>query len=133
MNTWCFNFKARFAPKVEAGTKLQTVRANRKDGRVPVVGDIAKLYTGLRSKQTRLLRPPTKIVAVQPIATIGPVVYLDGHRLSRGELVNFAQRDGFDDEPFADCAMLEFLAPGDENFYGFVVYWDPLMVDRRDV
>lgn len=32
------NFKKQFAPAVEAGTKRQTIRAPRKDGRKPSPG-----------------------------------------------------------------------------------------------
>ncbi len=50
------NFTAAFAPLVEAGTKKHTIRAKRADQRDPKVGDELRLYTGLRTKQTRLLR-----------------------------------------------------------------------------
>ena len=33
MSIFLFNFKPRFAPKVESGAKRQTIRATRADGR----------------------------------------------------------------------------------------------------
>lgn len=39
-------FQKRFAPLVESGEKTQTIRAYRKDGRDPKVGDRLYLYTG---------------------------------------------------------------------------------------
>ena len=49
------NFQARFAPLVESGEKRQTIRACRKDGRDPKVGDTLYLYTGQRTKACRKL------------------------------------------------------------------------------
>ncbi len=62
-----YNFSARFADAVEAGTKRQTIRAPRKmigaAGGVDAwiggharVGDELQLYTGMRTKACRLLR-----------------------------------------------------------------------------
>lgn len=48
-----FNFQKQFAPAVEDGDKTQTIRAKRKDGRSPKMGQIAYLYTGLRTKACR--------------------------------------------------------------------------------
>lgn len=45
-----YNFKAQFAPAVETGQKLCTIR-----GRAAVVGTIAYLYTGMRTKACRKL------------------------------------------------------------------------------
>jgi len=48
-------FQNQFAPLVESGEKRQTIRAYRKDGRDPKVGDRLYLYTGMRTKQCRKL------------------------------------------------------------------------------
>jgi hypothetical protein len=50
-----YNFQSRFAAAVEAGRKTQTIRAPRKDGRVPQPGQTAYLYTGMRSSACRKL------------------------------------------------------------------------------
>ncbi len=50
-----FNFQARFADAVESGTKTQTIRAMRKDGRDAKVGQTLYLFTGMRTKQCRKL------------------------------------------------------------------------------
>jgi hypothetical protein len=50
-----YNFQSRFADAVEAGRKAQTIRAPRKDGRIPKVGKTAYLYTGMRSSACRKL------------------------------------------------------------------------------
>ena len=51
-----FNFKAQFADAVERGVKRQTIRAIRKDGRVPHIGSALQLYTGMRTKNCRKLK-----------------------------------------------------------------------------
>lgn len=48
-------FQKQFAALVESGEKRQTIRAYRKDGRDPKVGQTLYLYTGLRTKQCRKL------------------------------------------------------------------------------
>lgn len=48
-------FQKHFAEKVASGEKRQTIRAFRKDGRDPKVGDRLYLYTGLRTKEARKL------------------------------------------------------------------------------
>lgn len=50
-----YNFKLQFASAVERGTKHQTIRAERKDNRIPKCGEQLHLYTGMRSKACRLL------------------------------------------------------------------------------
>jgi hypothetical protein len=50
-----FNFKKQFAADVESRKKRQTIRAKRKDGRNPHVGDELYLYTGMRTKSCRKL------------------------------------------------------------------------------
>ncbi len=49
------NFQKQFAPLVESGKKRQTIRAYRKDGRDPKVGNTLYLYTGQRTKACRKL------------------------------------------------------------------------------
>lgn len=49
------NFQAQFADAVESGEKRQTIRAMRKDGRDPKVGDTLYLFTGMRTKACRKL------------------------------------------------------------------------------
>lgn len=50
-----FNFKYRFARKVETGDKLHTIRARRKDGKRPMVGQAMHAYEGMRTKKCRPL------------------------------------------------------------------------------
>ena len=124
MSIFLFNFKPRFAPKVESGAKRQTIRATRADGRVPRPGDIAKCYTGLRTTKTRLLMA-APVVRCEPVRIdfeartilVGATLLIGPH------LERFAKDDGF-----ADAAEMFdwFHEPhGPDDFEGFVVQWLP--------
>jgi len=122
------NFKAQFAEDVEYGHKRQTVRAIRKDGRPHCkVGDTLKLYTGMRTKECRLLATAT----VTLIATIridptsmklnGKHVLSTLHSRDCDQTDNeFAQADGFDN--FMDMADW-FQQVHGLPFEGVVIYW----------
>ena len=124
MKTFLFNFKKQFAPKVESGEKCQTVRAIRKDGRMPVPGDLAKCYTGLRTRSTRLL-----ISSV--ITDVGRIlidfqegtIALKGNRLTAFEAAEFARADGFE----SVAQMLAWFRKAHKEdpklFEGFYTKW----------
>jgi hypothetical protein len=126
MRTFLFNFKAQFAPLVESGKKCQTVRATRKDGRVPVIGDLAKGYTGLRTRSTRLL-------VSSPIVEAGRVlidfrestIALKGGRLTAFEAAEFARADGFESFPQMLAWFREAHQEDPDYFEGFYAKWRP--------
>jgi hypothetical protein len=124
MRTFLFNFKKEFAPLVESGKKCQTVRATRKDGRVPVPGDLAKGYTGLRTRSTRLL-------VSAPIVEAGRVlidfrestIALDGGRLNGWESTRFAHADGFKSFPEMLAWFRKAHQEDPDYFEGFYAKW----------
>lgn len=124
MRTFLFNFKKEFAPKVESGEKLQTVRATRKDRRVPVPGDLAKGYTGLRTRSARLL-------VSSPIVEAGRVlidfrestIAIRGGRLSASEAAEFARADGFESFPAMLAWFREAHQEDPDYFEGFYAKW----------
>lgn len=127
--TWCYSFKPQFAPQVEAGSKVQTIRRERKDRRRPVEGDLVKLYSGLRTKNTRLLATGTVewCMSVRILFREHRIVW-DGQRF-HDDRERLARADGF------SClrAMLDFFTAqygqdGSEAFDGYCVSWrlDPL-------
>lgn len=86
------NFKKRFAEAVEAGWKLQTIRAPRKRPIKP--GDRLYLYTGMRTKGCRKLgegrcTATTKIGVREHGITCGLQIVIARWRES------FAELDGF--------------------------------------
>lgn len=122
------NFQRRFADDVELGIKRQSARAHRVDGRAHCkVGDVLKLYTGMRTKQCRLLGE-ADVISVSSIEIFGTEMKIDGHLLhatlhSRDDEQTdneFAKADGF--ESFMDMADW-FQNTHGLPFKGVVIRW----------
>lgn len=122
MATYLLNFKKVFAPAVEDGSKRQTIRQHRKDGKRIQPGDTLKLYTGLRTKGVRLLRT-SQAVSVRGVQLQVPArqLIVDGQLLDQAEKAEFARADGF--ETFG--AMVDFFHDqyNVDTFEGFCVEW----------
>mgnify|MGYP000654548188 CR=1 FL=1 len=93
------NFQKQFAAKVESGEKDQTIRALRKDGRDPKLGDRLQLYTGMRTKACRKLVDPDPICGEVLLLTItsNAVCSERGVIQTQENLNYFAIADGFKD------------------------------------
>ncbi len=89
-----FNFKKQFAPAVESGKKRQTIRAKRKDGRNPHVGDKLYLFVGLRTKGCRRLGEAICLI-VHQITIDQEGINIDGRWLNPWEKLQVANADGF--------------------------------------
>jgi len=63
-----YNFKEQFVPFVQDMSKRQTVRAYRKDGKLPMPGEPLHLFTGMRTNYCLRLLPP--LLVVETSATI---------------------------------------------------------------
>jgi hypothetical protein len=132
--TFLFNFKSRFASLVESGAKLQTVRAHRKDGKIPNAGDIAKLYTGLRTREARLLKE-AKVFECFPVhfdlEKGQRAIISNGIRLHAGEMNSFARLDGFEHS----TEMLDWFESTYQTneFDGFCVRWHDRTADSAEV
>ena len=120
-----FNFMKAIASKVEDGSKPHTFRicAKRKP---PKVGDTLKLYTGMRSKQCRLLRTVECRYVIPTVlrcdAKFGPMIWTIGDRqLSADQMWSFAVNDGFVDV-FDMTNWL--LATHGETASGFLIAWE---------
>ena len=93
-----YSFKAEFAPLVESGKKVHTIRNARKNGHVEL-GQKVQLYTGLRTKNCR------KLVETDPVCWQvfeidiyqSQNVYINEIVLNRKEVEVLALGDGFDD------------------------------------
>ncbi|TJV51099.1 MAG: hypothetical protein E5Y01_16045 [Mesorhizobium sp.] len=121
-----YSFKQRFVAPIQAGTKRQTIRIDRK--RHARVGEQLQLYTGMRTKHCTLIgRAPC--LSVWPVILIlreQPGVVLDGFRGIYGDLDGFARADGFKD--WGELAG--FWAdnhPGVETFDGVLIRWGNLL------
>jgi hypothetical protein len=94
-----YNFMPWLAPKVQSGEKPHTFRANGKRAHA-VKGDGLQLYTGMRTKDCRLLRETVCIGSWQchlPVSpSEGPTLWsINGKVLTRGQMEDFAINDGF--------------------------------------
>ncbi len=91
-----YSFNARFAEPITAGTKRQTLRNDRK--RHAHVGETLQLYTGMRTRQCRLIGTATCLDA-SPIRLDfedGRVEFQSGTAFTTEDELNaFAAVDGF--------------------------------------
>jgi hypothetical protein len=113
-----YNFHKRFVPKIESGEKTHTIRADRKDGRVPKRGEILHLYTGLRQKGARLLMRARCTRVERIVITSNAQILINGTRLDPSECDLLARRDGFKD--YLD--MMVFWN-NRRPFSGNIIHW----------
>ncbi|KQZ87276.1 hypothetical protein ASD64_07200 [Mesorhizobium sp. Root157] len=97
-----YSFKAMFSPQIIAGSKLQTVRADRKRHARP--GEPVQLYQGMRTRHCRKLVDPDPICTATRRIEIATTVLIDdmiatilidGIPLRPAEIEAFACADGF--------------------------------------
>jgi hypothetical protein len=117
-----YSFNRIFVPHIEARTKLQTVRPDRK--RHAREGEIVQLYTGMRTRYCRLIGEPT-CASVAPITLdfetdrvmVGGSVYQTADNLEW-----FAHIDGFPSWRFL-CEFWAVNHPGVPIFSGVMIRW----------
>jgi len=117
-----YNFKKEFADKVESGQKKQTIRMKRK--RQTVCGDKLYLYTGMRTKNCRLLhnaictRVESFVLWTDVAFSIDGVDFLSNVGTSGHKL---AVEDGFKTwEDFVAFFKKQYGLP----FYGEIISWE---------
>jgi hypothetical protein len=121
------SFKRRFVEPIQMGTKRQTVRAIRKDGRTAKPGDELQLYTAMRTKHCRLIGRSI-CLGVWPIQLwLGTTqaVLVDGADVVI-DPEEFARADGF--ATWAE--LVAFWAeehPNQHHFAGTVTRWGDLL------
>ncbi len=128
-----YSFKKRFGPPILAGTKAQTIRADRKRHARP--GEELQLFTGMRTRSCTLLGRPT-CLSVMPVRlcfskrAATELFEVGGELLSPSAMETFAQADGFEDvEDMARFWWAEH-PPGEGDhiaFEGVLIRWQPLV------
>ena len=126
-----YNFLKQFADDIESGKKTQTIRKVGKRN-PPSAGDVIKLYTGMRTKNCRLLAEVvcTSVCEIKIKPEFGEVLlrHTDGIHFavfdSQKSLEKFARLDGFktiDDffEFFSDPKNLDEHG----HFNGHLIDW----------
>lgn len=123
-----YSFKAQFRAPILAGTKSQTIRADRKRHARP--GEHVQLYTGMRTRQCQIIGEAT-CAGVSPVrigVRDGFVDYgVRGKWTLSAHLDKFAQTDGFPDW----AALVAFWTrehPGQDVFSGVAICWSGLVV-----
>lgn len=99
-----YNFRKEFVPQIRRGEKDCTIRARRKGGYLPKVGERLSLYVGMRTKgckriRTALVRAVTPIVITtfEDRNRYGCLdgIILDGKSLDGEAMRALVKRDGF--------------------------------------
>lgn len=124
-----YNFQKEFSGRVQNGRKRCTIRARRKGGYLPKVGETLALY--MRTRGCKLLLRRATVTRVRPIViaitdghATDPVgvrrcqIILDGVELGVADRAALARRDGFEGladfvrffrEKHGDCANLYLI------------------------
>lgn len=134
-----YSFRKRFAAPILAGTKAQTIRADRKRHARP--GEEIQLYTGMRTKHCKLLAR-VRCEAVVPVRMTfsrwggAAAVWLEDRPMASVLLDAFARQDGFGS--FLDMRLFwlcEHARDADEiDFRGVLIRWTPLApADALDI
>ncbi|MDO9443068.1 MAG: hypothetical protein Q7T73_19485 [Beijerinckiaceae bacterium] len=128
-----YSFKKQFGPPILAGTKAQTIRADRKRHARP--GEELQLYTGMRTRQCRL-------IARVPCITVYPCRLDFGLRMvfandrwirTDKDLDAFAVLDGFRSWDVMG-AFWRAEHPDVSAFEGVLIRWTPLAsADALDI
>lgn len=119
-----YSFKFRFIDPILEGRKDQTIRARRV--RHAFEGERLQLYTGMRTKQCRLILKTVCLTVLPVQLRWRPVIEftLNGDRLAAAAMDAFAKHDGFDDVSDMERFWAE-THPRIEVFAGVVVSWRP--------
>lgn len=123
-----YSFTSRFVPAIAAGTKTRTIRAYGKR-RHARSGEALQLYTGLRTRQAKLIRVATCIRAV-PVRLAFEARVLVGARIwgepvAADELDDFARADGFAGAADMGAWWCRDRSDGSLDFDGLLIEWAP--------
>lgn len=132
-----YSFKTRFAEPILARTKTQTIRAYRCGrSRHVRIGETIQIYTGLRTKQTKLLgfAEARLVFDIRLALQEGCVWFPNGELgpyLGNG-LDDFARMDGFRSWPelvaFWEKEHRQSKRPNEPVFEGVWIYWSSTFV-----
>lgn len=127
-----YSFKAQFCAPILAGTKRQTIRAERKRHALP--GEQLQLYTGMRTRQCRIIGRAvcSRVFPLRIGIAEGFVEVSERERWEGPDFMEaFAKADGFS----SWAAMAAFWGkehPDIAVFSGVVIRWDNLVQETPD-
>lgn len=119
-----YSFNRRFVDRIEAGTKMQTVRGGRRHHARP--GQMIQLYTGMRTRACRKIAPDALCISSLPVTLVfgdDPVLRVIVAGCDT-DAWSFARSDGFEDEHglVAFWRKEHGVQPGD-SFHGTLIEW----------
>ncbi|TIN05572.1 hypothetical protein [Mesorhizobium sp.] len=124
-----YSFKQRFVAPIHAGTKRQTIRADRKRHARP--GEMLQLYRGMRTKHCELIGRSQCIDVVKITILFDDAdpeaegIILPGFGFPGGGLEGFAIADGF--ASWVDLKQFwRENHPGVDEFQGNLIMWGDL-------
>ncbi len=124
-----YGFQKRWRAKLARGKKTMTIREDRKDGRVPKIGDVFRGYVGMRTKNCELvvegMVSRVRRIRIARVAKVSRrlniMVWIDGPLQLDAEVAALATSDGFASlEDF--FAWFVPLGKRDE-FRGWIIEW----------
>ena len=124
-----YGFKDRFADALLMDTKLSTIRAPRKDGRLPKPGEVIRRYTGMRTKNCRwrgdrICKSVRKVKIKRFQSTCA--LYIDGR--GAGDVNEIARKEGFRSwGEMADFFATVHTLP----FTGWLIEWHPYSANEK--
>lgn len=122
-----YSFKARFAEPILSNQKLQTIRPVGKR-RHAGAGSLLQLYTGMRTKQCKLVATRRCASVHQILLLIMPnaeiEARIDGRMLGELELAALARADGFGSIEDMWLFWRE-NHKGVNKFDGLLIKWEP--------
>jgi hypothetical protein len=116
-----YNFQERFAADVQQGIKVQTIRAERKNGHAKP-GDRVQLYAGMRTSKCRKLVDPDPVcIAAVPVVVDEVGISLGGEQFDWSEVEVLAKADGFE-----NCVQMAewFRSNHDMPMTGVLIKWE---------
>lgn len=119
-----YSFKAQFAEPIDLGTKGGTIRNPRK--RHAHAGEELQLYTGMRTRQCKLIARKTCISVGQVVLNFNTRlvhIYDVGQWESKRDLDAFAIFDGF--RSWEDMRLFWSLTHNTDRFVGVHIRWLP--------
>jgi len=121
-----YSFKRQFVEPILAGTKRQTIRADRRRHARP--GEEMQLYTGMRTKHCKLIGRTT-CESIEPVLLIvsgAGVIKINGTVLfSDQRMQEFARSDGF--TSWAEmCAFWRDVNGVTDEWNGVLIRWGEL-------
>lgn len=117
-----YSFKAQFADPIFSGRKRQTIRGQRRRHARP--GEELQLYTGMRTRQCRLIGRATctGVTCIAIVLTGSPEVLIPNRTVP--DLDGFARADGFTCwQDLHDFWQREHGPT--EHFSGVLIEWTP--------